>query len=269
MKNRQKVWGWILVIFGWTGVAICAAGTLCVWILTQRIGDAVDRVVTSVTDFTTEVGQRSTQAETKVDNFEQQLKSFERQVRDAVTQAVEGRMSEAAGLGDLATRLEDFSTRLRNWSAAAESARDLVDLLGDLFASLGVDIDIGENGRQDLQAALASGLDQMGRLSTALTELANALDKPRDATQLLTPDHQILLPRINQALAKMARQTSAFTNSLGAIESSAIELRKRIKRRLTGWALLATLLLIWGAFAQYALARRGQKLATGTETGAT
>jgi DNA repair exonuclease SbcCD ATPase subunit len=261
MKNRRKVWGWVFVIFGWTGVGICIAGTVCLWIVTLRTSAAVERVVSRVTEFTTEIGQHSAQAEKRVGKLEEQLEDFEQQIREAVKQAVKEQLADAEALVALRARLSEFSTQVRTWRAAAESARDLIDMLGDLLAPFG--LEIGNSDKRDLHTALASVVDLAENLSATLDELAIALDTPGVGLELPKSDRQVKRPRLDNALAELGRHTSAFSDSLRAIESSAIELRKHIVGRLRICALLLTLLLAWGAFAQFALARWGKRITTG------
>jgi hypothetical protein len=263
MKNRRKVCGWVFVIFGWTGVGICIAGTVGIWIVTQRTSAAVDRVVTRVTEFTSEIGQHSAQAEKRVGKFEEQLESFEQQIREAVTQAVKEQLADAEALVALRARLSEFSTQVRTWRAAAESARDLIDMLGDLLAPFG--LEIGDSDKRDLNTALAAVVDLAENLSATLDELAIALDTPGVGLELPKSDRQVQRPRLDNALAELGRHTSAFSDSLRAIESSAIELRKHIVGRLRICALLLTLLLAWGAFAQFALARWGRRITAGVD----
>ena len=267
MKNRQKVCGWIFTIFGWTGVGICIAATVGIWIVTLRTGAAVDRVVTRVTVFTTEIGQHSAQAEKRVGEFEEQLESFDRQIREAIKQNVKGRIADAEALVALKARLGDLSTQLKTWSAAAESARDLIDVLGDLLAPFG--IEIGSSDKRDLHTALASVVDLAENLSATLDEIAIALDTPDGAPEPPESGRQLQLPRLDKALAELGRHTSAFSDSLRVIESSAIELRKHIVGRLRICALLLTVLLAWGAFAQFALVRWGRHLAAGVDAQST
>jgi hypothetical protein len=260
MQLWRKLFGWLVALIGCLGMLACLAAVIGVWILSHRVRGSVERVLGKVTEFTLRAEERSGEMAGRVGESRGKVQELERRLEEKVSAVAEGGGLNPAELEDLEDQLRGLAQRTRDWMEVAESTREFVALFGEILDSLGGVV--GADGRDELGAALTSGLGDVLEAAGVLDELVVALDEARANREAADGGEKIesTLTRFADSLGVLEKRTTAFADKVGSIGTAAETLGKMIKRRVFLGAIVATVLLAWQAVAQWCLARWGRGL---------
>ncbi|WP_425395447.1 hypothetical protein [Aeoliella sp.] len=250
----KKLLSYLALIAGAVGVVACLVALVTTWSMAGRAQRVTQRLYAAMDDSLAGVQDRVEQVEQRVAAMNITAGEITTGLKDRTAEGIRDRLATELQLEQRTAGLAAGVDQADEWAAAIESSVESVRTMAELLAATGLDVDpTGIDGVLEEIVTVRSQLAEAGEQVAALRQ--------RVASDEEDHDGQIakILARVVATLTSLDERMGDFGDRLSAAQQSIATAEGVSQRWITTLSILATLLLIWVAAGQGALARVGWK----------
>jgi archaellum component FlaC len=259
MTWLKRSGGVLAILLGILGIAACLVGTVKVWSLRGQIDDLVAVVSSQVDDALARLEGHSRNANQYISEAQDSVRELNARVKSRVAKSRDVPLEEAADIDQIERQLYARVQLAQDVIGFIGSTLELVEQLSTVVQSASTLVKKDSRTIENLVVALRDGRQELRRTSslteevkTAVAEIRKHRDVEENAKRITT-----LSSVIDKSLTKVKQHTESFDHGVVNSRAAFVDLATRIRQRLLAIALVLTLILVWIAVAQLALAVHG------------
>lgn len=254
-----------LITIGILGTLVCMVMVVLIWRVRGQLTATVDNTLGRVETILTRLQDRAGEANERIDRVRESLDNLNRgvQTRVAALQGVEP--EQAADIDDLERRLRARLDQVQEWMTFIRSTAELVEQFFAMLESTSAFLKTEDRTAESLVASIRAGQDELHTAASLLSAVREELADIRGNRNLEERAKRVetITSRIGESLTKLdgyGRQADEkLAESIGNVQA----LGDRLRSKLTLYATLGTLLAVWMAGGQLALAQLGRRKLAG------
>ena len=262
MTRLKRSAGVLAMLLGILGIIACLAGIVKVWSLRGQIDDLVAVVSLQVDDALARLEGHSQNANRYISDAQVSVRELNARVKQRVSESRDVPFEEAADIDQIERQLYARVQLARDVIGFVGSTLDLVEQLSAVVQSASLFVKKDTRTMEDLVADVRDGKREMRRTSELVEEVTTALAEIREHRDVEENAKRIttLSAVIDTSLTKVKQHAESFNQGVVKTRATFTDLATRIHQRLLMLTLVLTLIIVWIAVAQLALAVIGWRL---------
>jgi len=261
----RRATGLLALLLGAVGCIASLAGVVEVWRLRGQVDDLVVHVSTRLDDILARVEERSGSANRYIDQAQDSLEELNVRVQRRVAESRDVPLEEAADIDEIERQLYARLQLAGDVISLIGSTADLIEQLSSAFQSASAFVKQDTRTLDDLVGALRDGKQEMRRTRELADEVKFALAEVRENRNVEENAKRIrtISSFVDKSLTKVEEHAECFDRGVVKTRAEFGDLFARIRERLVVIAVALTLIMVWIAVAQTALAGTGWRLIRG------
>jgi hypothetical protein len=258
----KRLVGLGLALLGVTGIVVCLAGILVVWLVASRLQRVNSEVFGKLDQLITQVNHRADQARDAVADTRGLVDELKQTLRDSASDLVAERVASRPKIDNLEQRLASAMERADGLVELSTSTAELIEQLlvslGDFASKRNLNLRDSTELMSSIQSARQSLANASDQLSDVQRRLAEIRQKRDVAGQL--PEIMKLSLGIVAKLDAVQEQLVAFRGRLDERKIRLNQSEKRLKGWIFGGQFLLLFLVAWAGAGQYCLLLYGWRM---------
>ncbi len=262
MTWLKRTVGLLAMLLGILGAAACLLGIVQAWSLRGQVDELVAVVAVKVDGALAKVEGHSQNANLYISEAQDSVRELNARVKSRVAQSRDVPLEEAADIDQIERQLYARVQLARDVVGFVGSTLDLVEQLSAVVQSASLFVKKDTRTMEDLVANVRDGKREMRRTSELVEEVTTALAEIREHRDVEENAKRIttLSAVIDTSLTKVKQHAESFNQGVVKTRATFTDLATRIHQRLLMLTLVLTLIIVWIAVAQLALAVIGWRL---------
>jgi methyl-accepting chemotaxis protein len=262
MKWIRKITGGLAMLLGSTGVLLCLAAFIGVWMVNHRIQQPVEHLLNQAFSLCDQAADGAGRIAGELDTSRDVVSDMQERLHNALQDALNLTDEDLLRIESLFTDLTVATQQVREWIGLAQASLEFLDQAVDLVSSAVGYVQADASVRSNLSSALNSGAEKVEEAVLLLdqVQLHVLAIQARENPERELAAVESLSTKLDGVLVSLKEKALTVALELTGLGKAIETLQARIQRILLLVSIALSVLLFWQAAAQAALVLLGQKM---------